>query len=78
MDWFSDLRPFEAAFESWTDGNYAEQVRFQLVFKSDAPFSVAAGAGLLVEELRKFKLNSPEMVQKLGGHKNGASDLKTS
>jgi hypothetical protein len=75
MDWFSDLRPFEAAFEAWTNGNYAEMARFHLIFSADAPFAVAAGAGLLVDELRKFKLNSPEMVQKLGGHKNATGEM---
>lgn len=66
FDWFADLRPFQAAFEAWKAGNYAEPTRFYLNHESDGPFSVAAGAGLLVAEMRRFKLNSPEIVQRLG------------
>ncbi len=69
-DWFADLRPFEAAYAAWKSGNYAEEARFLLNYDEKAPFALAAGTGILVQEMRRFKLNSPEIVQKLGSHRD--------
>lgn len=74
-DWFADLRPFEAAYSAWKLGNYADDGRFLLKYEKNTPFSIAAGAGILVNEMRRFKLNSPEIVQKLGSHRDKSGKM---
>ncbi len=64
-DWFADLRPFEAAYAAWRRGDYAIEARFLLSYEEETPFAIAAGAGLLVHEMRRFKLNEPATVQRL-------------
>ncbi len=68
FDWFSDLEPFEKAYRTWQNGTYQQPALFHLEVKmpAAAPFLIAAGAGLLVAEMRRFKPNSPEIVQRLG------------
>ena len=64
-DWLSDLHPLFAAQESWLDGSYNKLVTAQLVCPTDSSFSIACGAGLLVEHVRQFKF-APPIIQRLG------------
>jgi hypothetical protein len=65
FDWLSDLHPLFAAQESWLGGTYNKPVTAQLVYQTSAPFSIACGAGLLVEHIRRFKF-APGIIQRLG------------
>ncbi|MDO8366998.1 MAG: hypothetical protein Q7T20_09390, partial [Saprospiraceae bacterium] len=64
-DWLSDLQPLFAAQESWLKGTYNKPITAQLVCQTDAPFSIACGAGLLAEHIRRFKFE-PKIIQRLG------------
>lgn len=64
-DWLSDLRPAIAAQESWLDGSYHREAIFHLMYKPEGAFTIACGAGLLAEHVRRFRF-SVEMIQHLG------------
>jgi len=64
-DWLSDLHPLFAAQDSWLDGSYNKLVSAQLVCPTESPFSIACGAGLLAEHVRRFKF-APPIIQRLG------------
>ncbi len=64
-DWLSDLHPLFAAQDSWLDGSYNKPITAQLVCQTGAPFSIACGAGLLAEHIRRFKFDAP-IIQRLG------------
>ena len=65
FDWLSDLGPAFAAQESWRDGTYCQQRFFHYVYRTDGPFAIACGAGVLAEHIRRFRF-SPEAIQRLG------------
>ena len=65
FDWFSDLSPAFAAQESWLDGSYNRPAIFHLMYKSEGPFAISCGAGLLAEHVRHFRF-SVEVIQHLG------------
>ncbi len=65
FDWLSDLHPLFAAQESWLDGSYNKPISAQLLCPTDTPFSIACGAGLLAEHVRRFKFE-PGIIQRLG------------
>jgi hypothetical protein len=65
FDWLSDLQPLFAAQESWLDGSYNKLSSVQLLCPMDTPFSIACGAGLLAEHVRRFKFEPP-IIQRLG------------
>ncbi|MBC7774155.1 MAG: hypothetical protein H7246_01850, partial [Phycisphaerae bacterium] len=64
-DWLSNLHPLFAAQDSWRDGSYSKPITAQLVCPTDMPFSIACGAGLLAEHVRRFKF-APPVIQRLG------------
>ncbi len=64
-DWLSDLHPLFAAQDSWLDGSYNRLITAHLVCPADHPFSIACGAGLLAEHVRRFKF-APPVIQRLG------------
>ncbi|MBK6994544.1 MAG: hypothetical protein KA138_15870 [Saprospiraceae bacterium] len=64
-DWLSDLHPLFAAQDSWLDGSYNKLITAQLVCPNDTAFSIACGAGLLAEHIRRFKFDAP-IIQRLG------------
>jgi hypothetical protein len=64
-DWLSDLHPLFAAQVSWLDGSYNKPVSAQLTCPKQVPFSIACGAGLLAEHVRRFKF-TPAIIQRLG------------
>jgi len=64
-DWLSDLHPLFAAQDSWLDGSYNKLVTAQLVCPTGSSFSIACGAGLLAEHVRRFKF-APPIIQRLG------------
>lgn len=65
FDWLSDLHPLFAAQESWLDGSYNKSTSAQLLCPTDTPFSIACGAGLLADHVRRFKF-TPSIIQRLG------------
>lgn len=65
FDWLSDLSPIFAAQESWLDGSYNKPSSAQLLCPNNTPFSIACGAGLLAEHVRRFKFE-PAIIQRLG------------
>ncbi|MFN0035658.1 MAG: hypothetical protein ACKVUS_11360 [Saprospiraceae bacterium] len=65
FDWLSDLQPLFAAQESWLDRSYHKAATAHLVCDSSTPFSIACGAGLLAEHIRRFRV-APAIVQRLG------------
>lgn len=65
FDWLSDLQPLFDAQESWHDGSYGKPVAAHLLSSSDTPFTIACGAGLLAEHVRRFRF-SPQVIQRLG------------
>lgn len=65
FDWLSDLHPLFAAQESWLQGSYNKPVEAQLACPKTEPFSIACGAGLLAEHVRRFRF-SPQVIQRLG------------
>lgn len=65
FDWLSDLQPLFAAQKSWLEGSYNEPRTAHLVCPSDSPFSIACGAGLLAEHIRRFRV-ATGLVQRLG------------
>lgn len=65
FDWLSDLQPLFAAQESWIDRSYHQHRTAHLLYKSDGPFAIASGAGLLTEHIRTFRM-SPSIITRLG------------
>lgn len=65
FDWLSILNPLFAAQESWLDGTYNKPATAHLMSRTDTPFTIACGAGLLSEHVRRFKF-SPPVIQRLG------------
>lgn len=65
FDWLSDLNPLFAAQESWLDGSYQKPSLAQLKGLQETPFTIACGAGLLAEHIRRFKF-TPGIIQRLG------------
>lgn len=65
FDWLSDLSPAFAAQASWHAGSYDTESLFHLVYQQEGPFSIACGAGLLAEHVRRFRF-LPEVIWRLG------------
>ncbi len=65
FDWLSDLQPLFAAQDSWLDGSYNKPCTAHLLCQAGVPFSIACGAGLLTEHIRRFKF-VPAIIQRLG------------
>lgn len=65
FDWLSDLTPAFAAQASWLDGSYHQEKYCHYLFRSEGPFTIACGAGLLAEHIRSFRF-SPLVIQRLG------------
>lgn len=64
-DWLSELQPLFAAQDSWLDGSYNKPASAHLLCPDDVPFTIACGAGLLAEHVRRFKF-APPVIQRLG------------
>ena len=64
-DWLSELQPLFAAQDSWLDGSYNKPASAHLLCPDDVPFTIACGAGLLAEHVRRFKF-APAVIQRLG------------
>jgi hypothetical protein len=71
FDWLSDLSPAFSAQEAWHDGSYHEDTLFHLVYRPDAPFAIACGAGLVAEHVRQFRF-SPDRIQRMGQVTDGS------
>ena len=65
FDWLSDLRPAFAAQDAWLAGSYQEEHIFHYCYLPDGPFTIACGAGLLAEHVRRFRF-SPDLIQRMG------------
>lgn len=65
FDWLSDRQPLFSAQESWLDGTYNRPSTAHLLSATDTPFSIACGAGLLADHVRRFKFG-PAIIQRLG------------
>lgn len=65
FDWLADLRPLFSAQESWLDGSYSKTTSAHLFCHTESNFSIACGAGLLTEHIRRFRF-SPPVMQRLG------------
>lgn len=65
FDWLSDLQPLFDAQESWHDGSYGKPAAAHLVSGYHTPFTIACGADLLAEHVRRFRF-SPQVIQRLG------------
>jgi hypothetical protein len=64
-DWLRNMDTVLASQESWRNGTYREEVFAHFYVKSDAPFQIACGAGLLAAHVRKFQF-SPKVIATLG------------
>lgn len=65
FDWLSDLQPLFDAQESWHDGSYNKPAAAHLMSSEHTPFTIACGADLLAEHVRRFRF-SPQIIQRLG------------
>ncbi len=65
FDWLSDLQPAYAAQEAWFGGTYQQEHVFHYVYQPEGNFSIACGAGLLAEHIRRFRF-SPDLIQRMG------------
>ena len=65
FDWLSDPLPAFQAQTAWNDGSYANLERWELVYLPSGDFSIAAGAALLSDHIRRFRF-SPEIIQRMG------------
>ncbi|MBL7809941.1 MAG: hypothetical protein JNN28_19115 [Saprospiraceae bacterium] len=65
FDWLSDLQPLFDAQKSWHDGTYGKSVSLHLLSASDTPFTIACGADLLAEHVRRFRFTL-QVIQRLG------------
>jgi hypothetical protein len=65
FDWLSDLQPLFDAQQSWHDGTYGKPAAAHLLSGQKTPFTIACGADLLAEHVRRFRF-SPQIIQRLG------------
>lgn len=70
FDWLSDLTPAFAAQDLWHEGTYNTPALFHVTYKSQGPFAISCGAGLLAEHIRRFRF-SPEIIQRMGQVNDG-------
>jgi hypothetical protein len=70
FDWLSDLTPAFAAQDLWHDGTYNTPALFHVAYRSEGPFAIACGAGLLAEHIRQFRF-SPDIIRRLGQVNDG-------